>query len=51
MITLKDYVSSFGFTLAELTEKEVEQVTEELAKVNRGEAVLDGVLASKKTYK
>lgn len=51
MITLEEYVNSFGFALSDLTEGEVAQVKTELEKVNNGEGVLDGVLASKQVYK
>lgn len=47
MMTLKEYVESFGWTIEDCTPEELEDVKKELEDVNNGADLLDGVLAFK----
>lgn len=51
MMTLEEYVNSYGFEVSDLTESELKQVQSELDKINCGEGILGGVLSSKQVYK
>lgn len=48
--TIEEYVKQFGFTVEDLSEVELMEVRAEVEAINRGENILDGVLASKEHY-
>lgn len=50
MTNLDNYVKGFGFNVADLTKEELKAVQNELIRINRGETILDGVLADKPVY-
>lgn len=48
--TIEEYVKLFGFTIEDLSEDELIEVQAEVEAINRGENILDGVLAFKSKY-
>lgn len=46
-ISVEEYIESFGFSPSELNRKEMREVQKEVAAINKGQVILDGVLAFK----
>lgn len=47
MQTLDEYLDEYGYTQADLTPEELQQAKEELAVINEGGRILDGVCCQK----
>ena len=47
MMTVEEYIESFGFKPEDLTPEEMKEVKEEVKAINAGETILDGVLSFK----
>lgn len=50
-MTLEQYISNYGFVITDFSEKEIDSLKEELAAINSGKIVLDGVMAEKERQK
>ena len=46
-ITLEDYIGSYGWAIEDCTPTELSTATRELAEINKGKTILDGILAFK----
>lgn len=46
-MSVEEYIESLGFSPSELNRKEMREVQKEVAAINKGQVILDGVLAFK----